>query len=126
MNSTARNGNQRRTRYRVGVGWMIAASLPVMLLLLNEVAGRGGYLSRRQQLQKIQTLTQQIDQLKTENLRLSDRIDGLRSNPATIEEMAREQLHLGRPGEVVVALPPAVSVSKAPGTIPPSTTKATN
>jgi cell division protein FtsB len=94
----ARRGN--------GVGWLAAAVLAVLLVLANEIVGESGYLARRQQVQRIQELNAQIEQLKTENQRLTQKIDGLRDNPATIEEMAREQLHLGRPGEVVVALPP--------------------
>jgi cell division protein FtsB len=78
----------------------------MLLVLANEMVGESGYLARRQQLQRIQELNSQIEQLKTQNQRLTQRIDGLRGNPATIEEMAREQLHLGRPGEVVIALPP--------------------
>lgn len=74
-------------------------------VLVNEVVGKSGYLARREQRTKIEILTEQIDQLKQENQQLTHRIEGLRSDPAAIEEIAREQLHLGRPGEVVVSLP---------------------
>ena len=97
-----RPGNRRRK----GVGWLLAAAVAVLLVLTNEMVGASGYLARHQQQHQIQELSSQIDQLKTENQALTQRIARLRGNPATIEEMAREQLHLGRPGEVVVALPP--------------------
>ena len=86
---------------------MAVAGLIFLAFLVNEVLGNTGYVARRAQLQQIQDLNQQIEQLKIENYHLTGRIRDLRSDPAAIEEMAREQLHLGRPGEVVISLPPS-------------------
>jgi cell division protein FtsB len=86
--------------------WAALAGLALLALLANEVIGQNGYLARRQQLRQIESLNQQIDQLKQENEGLAQKIDGLRSDPSAIEEAAREQLHLGRPGEFVVTLSP--------------------
>lgn len=42
---------------------------------------------------------------------LGDRIDRLRSDPYTLERVAREELGLSRPGELVVILPPTSAPS---------------
>ncbi|MBI3934483.1 MAG: septum formation initiator family protein [Acidobacteria bacterium] len=85
---------------------MAIAGLIFLVFLVNEVVGHTGYVARREQIRRIQDLQEQIDRLRQENQRLTQRIQDLRSNPSAIEEMAREQLNLGRPGEVVVTLPP--------------------
>ena len=80
--------------------------LLLLAVVVNEVIGGTGYVARREQRRHIDQLTAEVDQLKQENERLTKRVQDLRSDPATIEEMAREQLHLARPGEVVVTLDP--------------------
>lgn len=49
---------------------------------------------------------------------LRDRIVRLRSDPAALEKIAREQLGLARPGEVVVILPVAEQTPPAESTAP--------
>ena len=82
------------------------AGLALFALMVNELVGESGYLTRRKQRRQIQALSEEIEKLKQENQQLSERIRSLRSDPGAIEELAREQLHLGRPGEVIVTLPP--------------------
>ena len=84
---------------------MTSAALFAALVLLYEMTGESGYVGRREQQQRIQALSQQVEDLQRENQRLSENIQSLRSDPAAIEELARERLHLARPGEVVVTLP---------------------
>ena len=107
-------------RGRIKLRWFALVGLAVLALLANEVIGQDGYVARRQQLQRIQALNGQINQLKQENERLSGRIEGLRSDPGAIEVVAREQLHLGRPGEVVVTLSPTSSGTPPVSATPPA------
>ena len=102
--------NRKTDQPRKGVGWLLVAAAAVLLVLTNEMVGASGYLARRRQQHQMKELSSQIEQLQTENQALTQRIGRLRGNPATIEEMAREQLHLGRPGEVVVALTPQTPI----------------
>ena len=94
----------RRTKLTV-----LIASCGLVLLSLgtHELLGRNGYLARRRRRIQIQTLAGEVEKLKQENMELNQKIKNLRSDPDTIEKLAREQLRLGRPGDVIVSLPPA-------------------
>lgn len=88
--------------------WIIAGCVVALLSLLTlELIGENGYLARRERRRQIEASTVEIEQLRQENLRLSQQIQDLRSNPQAIEELARERLRLARPGEVIVTLPPS-------------------
>jgi cell division protein FtsB len=50
----------------------------------------------------MESLNQQIAALRTENAQLKVRAEALRTDPATIEAVARETLGLARPDELVV------------------------
>lgn len=82
------------------------AGMALCALLVNEVVGESGYLARREHRRQMQALSEEIGKLKQENQQLSGRIRALRTDPQAIEELAREQLHLARPDEVVVTIPP--------------------
>ncbi|HEY6327811.1 MAG TPA: septum formation initiator family protein [Blastocatellia bacterium] len=45
-----------------------------------------------------------VDELKIETERLATEIQNIKSNPRTIESMARERLGLVRPGDVVIRI----------------------
>jgi len=64
-----------------------------------------GALQVRAQNQKLSTLESEIKKLENENKQLTDEIQALRSDPATIEKFAREELKLVKPGEIVLVAP---------------------
>ena len=85
--------------------WLPAGCVVVILVLvLLGLVGDNGYLERRSQRRQIQALTAEIDNLRQENLQLGQTVKDLRSDPDAIEEVARERLRLGRPGEVIITL----------------------
>ena len=86
--------------------WIAVCSLALLSLAVHEIAGENGYLVRRQRRLQMQALDEQVQRLQEDNLRLTQKIKALRSDPQSIEALAREQLRMGRPGEVVVTLPP--------------------
>jgi len=51
-----------------------------------------------------EALSQRNAQLREENLRLTRKIEGLRSDPVAIERAAREELGFVKPGEIVIHL----------------------
>ena len=87
--------------------WMLGCGLLAVLLLVNELAGENGYWARQGRRRQAQALLDENEKLRQDNQRLTRRIQELRSDPEAIEKQAREQLRLGRPGEVVVTLPPS-------------------
>jgi cell division protein FtsB len=89
----------RRRFAAMGVG------LLVCVLAYHVVFGANGmvvYAHKRSELRRSQ---QEIEALARENERLKQRIQALKSDPATIEKEAREQLRYTRPGEAVYVLP---------------------
>ncbi len=80
--------------------------LALLSVGLHEIFGHNGYLARRRRRVQIQTLSAEIQKLKQENGELNRKIRDLRSDPQAIEKLAREQLRLGRPGDVVITLSP--------------------
>ncbi|MGC9158876.1 MAG: FtsB family cell division protein [Terracidiphilus sp.] len=107
-------GTASGRRAQQAMGWMrrvwrlTATGMAVILALLigwHVVNGRNGLNVWRQKRAEERQLRQQIDDLNQENSRLRDRISRLKSDPDTIGQVAREQLHYARPNEVIVTLP---------------------
>jgi cell division protein FtsB len=92
----------KATLYRNGVLVLLLVSIA---LIVHEIFGQNGYLALRRQQKELQTLQQQIQQLKQENEQLDKQIKALKSDPAAIERLAREQMHLAKPGEIIYTLP---------------------
>ena len=98
---------------------LVGCSVAVLSLVVLGIVGENGYLDRRARRRQIQALTAEIEKIKQDNQQLSRMVRDLRSDPQAIEKLARERLRLGRPGEVIITLPPgqpqpAPSVSAPP------------
>jgi cell division protein FtsL len=87
---------------RIALG--VFGVLTVAMLLLAIFNDKGA-LQVRAQSQKLDTLESEIKKLENENKQLTDEIQALRSDPATIEKFAREELKLVKPGEIVLVAP---------------------
>ena len=83
----------------------LALVLICLALVVHEIFGQHGYLALRRQQQELQTLQNQIQQLKQENDQLDKQIKALKSDPKAIERLAREQMRMARPGELIYTLP---------------------
>ncbi|MBZ5516082.1 MAG: septum formation initiator family protein [Acidobacteriia bacterium] len=84
---------------------MAALALLALALTVHEIFGEHGYLALRRRRQELQTLQEQVKQLQEENQKLEQQIKALKSDPKAIEKLAREQMKLARPGEVIYVLP---------------------
>lgn len=102
-------------------GAILALILVCVALLVHEIFGEHGYLALRHQKQQYQALQQQIQQLQEQNQKLEKQIKALKSDPQAIEKLAREQMRLARPGEVIYTLPEKDPKAETP----PSTAKDT-
>ena len=75
------------------------------LLLPNAIVGDNGLVALRRLRAETAALQAEVDGLRDERARLVDEAQRLREDPATIEEVARRELGLVRPGERVVLVP---------------------
>ena len=75
-----------------------------LVLIIDALAGEKGLLESMRARRQYQQLAASLDDLKRENARLRDEARRLREDPAAIESLAREELGLIRPGEVVFIL----------------------
>ncbi len=87
---------------RVGLG--VFGLLTVATLVLTLISDRG-LLEVRKKGFRLAELEQKIETLETENTDLIGEIQTLRSDPAEIERLAREELRLVKPGEFVLIVP---------------------
>jgi len=75
------------------------------LLLLLGLAALSSYRDLATARERKHFLRQEIHQTRTENEELVRRIERLRSDPATLERLAREQYRMMRPEDLVIVLP---------------------
>jgi len=85
------------------MNWFLAAGLA--LLLLQDVFGTHGLIAMRRSQKEAAQVQREIDQLNGENRELLDRVKSLKTDPAAIERIAREEMGLARPGEYIFRLP---------------------
>jgi cell division protein FtsB len=82
----------------------LASVIALIALVVGSLFGDRGMLQLVTQRQKAQALGRQLDDLRTENVALAAEISALKADPRAIERLAREQLGLARPGEVVFVI----------------------
>jgi cell division protein FtsB len=82
----------------------LASVIALIALVVGSLFGDRGMLQLVTQRQKAQALQRQLEELRAENVTLAAEISGLKSDPRAIERLAREQLGLARPGEVVFVI----------------------
>lgn len=75
-------------------------------LFVHDVFGEHGFLAMRRAQKEVVKLQQEIRKLNEENTRLSEDVKALKTDPRIIERIAREEMGLARPGELIFKLPP--------------------
>jgi len=83
--------------------FLIAA---LAILALQDIFGNHGVLAMLRSQRQAAEIQKQIDDLDGENRRLQGRVKSLKSDPAAIERIAREEMGLARPGEYIFKIPP--------------------
>jgi cell division protein FtsB len=112
---------QMREFLRRNLNWFLVFALA--LLLLQDIFGNHGVIAMRRSQQEAAQVQRAIDQINEENSRLQDRVKALKSDPATIERIAREEMGLARPGEYIFKLPSKPGASSTPTAQPPRTSE---
>lgn len=79
--------------------------LLTLAMLLLAVFNDKGLLEVHTQAEKLSTLESEITRVDGNNKQLTAEIQSLRSDPNAIEKLAREELKLVKPGEIVLVTP---------------------
>ena len=74
-------------------------------LLLHDIFGAHGYLAMRRTKRDMERVQGEIARLNKENAELSQEVKALKSDPHKIESIARDELGLAKPGEVIIKIP---------------------
>jgi cell division protein FtsB len=74
-------------------------------MLLLAIFNDRGLIQVHARARKLSTIQTDVTRLEAENTQLKAEIQALRTDPATIEKFAREELKLVKPGEVVLVTP---------------------
>jgi cell division protein FtsB len=91
------------TRFRRGT--LLALVLIAFALTVHEVFGDRGYFALRRRRAELLEMKEQVRKLQEENQRLEAEIKALKTDPKAIEKVAREQMKLAKPGEIIYVLP---------------------
>jgi cell division protein FtsB len=104
---------------RTGSFRPIVGAAVLLFVAVLAMAGTKSYRDLEAARQHKRLLETRIGETQGEIAKLRGRIDRLRSDPGTLERLAREDLGMVRPGDVVIELPQD-PVPPKPGTILPS------
>jgi cell division protein FtsB len=88
----------------VRIALAVFGLLTVAMLLLAVFNDRG-LIQVQARATKLSTIESDVSKLDAENKQLTNDIQALRSDPSTIEKLAREELKLVKPGEIVLVTP---------------------
>jgi cell division protein FtsB len=98
-----------RRRFLHTVYWFLAVSV-----LFNLVFGEMGLIQGFRQRAKAHELESEVESLQANNALLVTELDDLRNNPYRIESIARQELGLCRPGEIIFLFPDSESYDEPP------------
>jgi len=77
----------------------------LLALLVHDIFGAHGFVAMRRTQKEIEQIREQIDKINDENKSLTNQVTSLKSDPKAIEHIAREEMGLARPGEMIFKLP---------------------
>jgi cell division protein FtsB len=82
----------------------LATILVLVALVVGALFGDRGILQLATERERLRALAHQLDDLHDENRGLAAEIEGLKTDPRSIERLAREEVGLSRPGEIVFVI----------------------
>jgi cell division protein FtsB len=80
-------------------------ALALLVVLVHDIFGAHGFIAMRRTQKEIEQIRGQIVKLNDENKSLSQQVTSLKTDPKAIERIAREEMGLARPGEIIYRLP---------------------
>jgi len=97
-----RPAHELRERNRRLVTW--ALLLGSFILIVNALFGERGYLAVVRARQEYRTVADELKRRSEENQRHLDEIRDIKNDPAALEEAARRELGLVKPGETIIII----------------------
>lgn len=94
---------QRNSRVILGIA--------LVALAVHDIFGAHGFLAMRRTQKEMEQVRANIERLDHDNSALADQVSALKTDPKTIERIAREEIGLARPGEKIFRLPPPLENS---------------
>jgi cell division protein FtsL len=88
--------------------------LLVLVMIVHDVFGTHGFLAMRRTQDEIRKVKADLDALRKENAALAQEVKDLNSDPRLIEKIARDDLGLARPGEIIIRIPQGQQLEQAP------------
>lgn len=79
--------------------------LLIAVMIVHDVFGTHGFLAMRRTQSEIKKVKAGLDQLSKENATLEQEVKDLKTDPRLIEKIARDDLGLARPGEIIIRIP---------------------
>jgi len=79
--------------------------LCVFALFIHDIFGTHGFLAMRRTKLEIERVQKDINRLAKENAELSDEVKSLKTDPHKNESIARDELGLAKPGDVIIKVP---------------------
>ena len=88
--------------------------LLVLVMIVHDVFGTHGFLAMRRTQTEIRKVKADIETLSKENAALAQEVKDLNSDPRLIEKIARDDLGLARPGEIIIRIPQDQQLEQSP------------
>ena len=101
-NAAPRGSSKSTWAARNARGLLLVA---LVALGVHDIFGAHGFIAMRRTQQEIAQTQDEISKLDDENRTLADQVGALKSDPRMIERIAREEMGLARPGEVIFKVP---------------------
>jgi cell division protein FtsB len=80
-------------------------ALALFALFVHDIFGPHGFIAMRRTQKEIDQIHEQILQMNEQNKTLTNQVSSLKSDPKSIERIAREEMGLARPGEMIFKIP---------------------
>ena len=91
-----------------------ALGLLVAVMIVHDLFGTHGFLAMRRTQDEIKKVKADLDRLGKENAALEQEVKDLKTDPKLIEKIARDDLGLARPGEVIIRIPQGLRLEESP------------
>jgi cell division protein FtsL len=88
--------------------------LLVLVMIVHDVFGTHGFLVMRRTQNEIRRVKADLEALRKENAALAQEVKDLNTDPRLIEKIARDDLGLARPGEIIIRIPQGQQLEQSP------------